>query len=138
MKCQAKNCSNKAVDKVMVHYREDFFLCDLHTLKYGDIHRKHTRIPFCVEKIETTAQKTKRPRSNRPTMTWISIKDQEPPKDEPIVYAKPDTHRGPERWHVGIAYWTVSNKWNPEAQSRHAPTGFTYWMPLPPPPNPAQ
>lgn len=66
-------------------------------------------------------------------MSWIAVSVEKPPKDEPIVYMKPDPRRGPGHWHVGIAYWTVSHKWNPEAQSRHAPEGFTHWMPLPPP-----
>ena len=65
---------------------------------------------------------------------WISVKEQEPPSDEPIVYARPDLRRGPGRWHVGIAYWTVSARWNPECQSTFSPQGFTHWMPLPKPP----
>jgi hypothetical protein len=62
---------------------------------------------------------------------WIPVRERLPPKDEPVVYARPN---GPERWHVGVAYWTVSQKWNPEAESRFAPYGFTHWMPLPEPP----
>lgn len=62
---------------------------------------------------------------------WQSIKDKKPDGKEPIVYARP---RGNGKWGVGIAYWTVSDKWNPEAESQHAPEGFTHWMPLPHPP----
>ena len=66
-------------------------------------------------------------------MPWIRVADQPPPHNEPIVYARRKLEqRG--KWHVGIAYWTVSKKWNPEAESHQAPTGFTYWMPLPDPP----
>lgn len=51
---------------------------------------------------------------------------------EPVVYAV--KRKG--RWMVGIAYWTVSQKWNPDAYSQHGvPDGFTHWMPLPDPPN---
>ena len=67
---------------------------------------------------------------------WISIKDQPPTTDEPIVYARPDTSRGHGCWHVGIAYWTVSKTWNPQADSEHNPKGFTHWMPLPAAPQP--
>lgn len=63
---------------------------------------------------------------------WIKVSDQHPCKHgEPIVYASP---KGMGRFNVGIAYWTVSDKWNPEMESTHAPTGFTHWMPLPAPP----
>lgn len=65
---------------------------------------------------------------------WIDVRKKMPDKKEPIVYAKPDTRRGRGHWHVGIAYWTVSDKWNPEAESQKAPEGFTYWKPLGPPP----
>lgn len=58
---------------------------------------------------------------------WISIKDQIPKRDEPILYCYQDD----EKWAVGIAYWTVSNKWNPDIYSTKYPKGFTYWMPLP-------
>ena len=67
-------------------------------------------------------------------MTGISVKDQKPPSAEPVVYARPDFRRGSGHWSVGIAYWTVSKKWNPELESIHAPTGFTHWMPIPDPP----
>ena len=65
---------------------------------------------------------------------WISIHDEKPSQKEPVVYARPDLKRGNGNWNVGIAYWTVSEKWNPEAQSERCPRGFTHWMPLPSPP----
>jgi len=61
---------------------------------------------------------------------WIAVEDKMPDKAEPIVYAKPDG-RFSDRWRVGIAYWTVSNKWNPEPCSPIDLQGFTHWMPLP-------
>lgn len=64
---------------------------------------------------------------------WINIKDRQPPTDEPIVYCRQNP-RDSENWHVGIAYWTISKTWNPEAQSKKAPSGFSYWIPLPSPP----
>lgn len=64
---------------------------------------------------------------------WISVRDRSPPPDEPVVYARPRAFAGP-KWHVGIAYWTVSDKWNPEQESTSNPGGFTHWMPLPDPP----
>lgn len=67
-------------------------------------------------------------------MDWIKIKDQKPPTTEPVIYAKPDTLRGEGHWHVGIAYWSVGGTWNPDAQSEHAPAGFTHWKPLGSPP----
>jgi len=57
---------------------------------------------------------------------WTAVADKEPDHSEPIVYRRPN---GPGRWHVGIAYWTVSQKWNPEMESQHAP-GFTHWKSL--------
>jgi hypothetical protein len=66
-------------------------------------------------------------------MQWIAIRDRRPPPDEPVVYSRPHDRR-PGVWSVGLAYWTVSQKWNPEAESQEAPEGFTHWMPLPPPP----
>lgn len=60
---------------------------------------------------------------------WIAVKDQVPPHDEPVVYARP--HRSLRGvWSVGIAYWTVSKKWNPEQESQQAPEGFTHYKPL--------
>jgi hypothetical protein len=67
-------------------------------------------------------------------MEWIAVIDRPPPTTEPVVYARPNDRR-PGTFHVGIAYWTVSQKWNPEAESQRAPMGgFTHWAPLPPPP----
>jgi hypothetical protein len=63
---------------------------------------------------------------------WISVKVKQPPPDEPIVYCRPNPRR--KNFSVGIAYWTVSKKWNPEMESKQAPEGFTHWMPLPAPP----
>ena len=65
---------------------------------------------------------------------WVSVTDRLPDKTEPVVYARPDQRRGKGHYHVGIAYWTVSEKWNPEAESVYCQTGFTHWMPLPNPP----
>jgi len=59
---------------------------------------------------------------------WISVKKQKPPTNEPVVYMRVESHRNA----VGIAYWSVSDKWVPEAESVHAPTGFTHWAHLPP------
>lgn len=66
-------------------------------------------------------------------MKWISVEDEQPDHKEPVVYAV--NRPGPGRWSVGIAYWTVSKKWNPEMESTQAPDGYTHWMPLPEPPN---
>lgn len=60
---------------------------------------------------------------------WIAVRDRPPPHDEPVVYARPH-HRRPGAWSVGIAYWTVSQKWNPEAEAQRAPDGFTHWKAL--------
>ena len=66
---------------------------------------------------------------------WVAVKDRKPDTREPVVYARPAGKEWtPLRWHVGIAYWTVSNKWNPEQESEACPQGYTHWMPLPPPP----
>lgn len=54
---------------------------------------------------------------------------------EPVVYAKPNGH---DKWHVGIAYWTVSNKWSPAQESKLAPDGFTHYFPLPATPKPGE
>lgn len=62
---------------------------------------------------------------------WISIYDKLPPNGEPIVYAR--FARG--KWQVGIAYWTVSQVWNPEMGTTACPEGYTHWFPLPPPPD---
>lgn len=66
-------------------------------------------------------------------MEWISVKDRMPDKKEPIVYARPNRFE-PGKYHVGIAYWTVSDKWKPEAESQQNPQGFSHWIPLPPQP----
>lgn len=60
---------------------------------------------------------------------WINIKDRMPDQKEPIVYARPHSRRNGV-WSVGIAYWTVSERWNPEHESQRAPQGFTHWKPL--------
>lgn len=65
---------------------------------------------------------------------WISVKERPPEKGEPIVYARPNPRKSGV-WSVGIAYWTVSQKWNPELNSEQAPTGFTHWKPLGQPPS---
>lgn len=62
-------------------------------------------------------------------MSWIAVSERMPDKSEPVVYRRPNP-RHPGRWSVGIAYWTVSQKWLPEAESLLAPQGFTHWMPL--------
>ena len=50
---------------------------------------------------------------------------------EPVVYARRKNDR---TWHVGIAYWTASQHWNPEMQSVENPRGFDWWKPLGDPP----
>lgn len=67
-------------------------------------------------------------------MSWIPVEDRSPDFKEPIVYARPDRRRGAGHWHVGVAYRTVSEKWNPEMESTQNPGGFTHWIPLPDPP----
>lgn len=62
---------------------------------------------------------------------WISVEEKLPPFDEPIVYCILRRNRANG---VGIAYRTVSDKWNPEMESTTTPKGFTHWIPLPPPP----
>jgi hypothetical protein len=64
-------------------------------------------------------------------LRWIAVKDRAPDHREPVVYCRPNPNG--TGWHVGIAYWTVSQKWNPEQESTQSPRGFTHWMPLPPP-----
>ena len=64
-------------------------------------------------------------------MDWISVKDQEPGHDEPIVCCWP---KNGKKWYVDVAYRTVSGTWNPEMHSNYRPDGFTHWMPLPPKP----
>jgi len=63
---------------------------------------------------------------------WISVEDRLPNKNEPVVYINRKEFK--KGWFVGVAYWTVSNKWNPECESTENPEGFTHWMPLPEPP----
>lgn len=63
------------------------------------------------------------------TSRWIPVRERQPDRKEPIVYARPDPGRH-GKWHVGIAYWTVSQRWNPQMESEHAPEGFTHWKPL--------
>lgn len=65
-------------------------------------------------------------------MEWIDVKDGKPSKTEPVVYCVNRGNGG--KISVGIAYWTVSEKWNPEMESSRCPAGFTHWMPLPCPP----
>lgn len=60
---------------------------------------------------------------------WITVENQAPDRKEPVVYARRKTDRS--GWFVGIAYWTVSDRYNPEMESSYAPHGFTHWMPLP-------
>ena len=67
---------------------------------------------------ETRDEKTK----------WISTKDQIPDHKEPIICCMRKNER---TWYVDIAYWTVSQTWNPGLNSVHAPQGFTHWLPLP-------
>lgn len=65
-----------------------------------------------------------------PGAGWISVRDRKPEGKEPVVYTRPSRHHY-GMWSVGIAYWTVSKKWNPECESTCAPEGFTHWMSLP-------
>jgi len=64
-------------------------------------------------------------------MEWIDIKVKKPDTKEPVVYARPNINGG---YHVGIAYWVIGKKWNPEMESVNSPEGFTHWIPLPEPP----
>jgi hypothetical protein len=59
---------------------------------------------------------------------WIAVRDQQPDKAEPVLYARPNPGT-PGRWHVGIAYWTVSQRWMPQ-MAEHGSCGFTHWKPL--------
>lgn len=59
---------------------------------------------------------------------WRDVKVQPPDRREPVVYKR---KRVDGRWSVGIAYWTVSEKWFPEINSTEYPDGFTHYMPLP-------
>jgi hypothetical protein len=63
---------------------------------------------------------------------WISVDDRLPDNNEPVVYCKRKHCKS--GFYVGIAYWTVSQKWNPECESTKNPEGFSHWMPLPEPP----
>ena len=63
------------------------------------------------------------------SLEWISVKDQVPDHKEPIIYCQ--RSRDNKTWHVGIAYWTVSQTWNPKLNSSLDPDGFTHWLPLP-------
>ena len=58
---------------------------------------------------------------------WIKVSDKPPEKTEPIVYC--NKNRSP--MGVGIAYWTISEKWNPEALSEKNKQGFTHYLELP-------
>jgi hypothetical protein len=58
---------------------------------------------------------------------WIHVDNERPNRREPIVYAR---KRPDGTWSVGIAYWTVSEKWAPAMNSEQAPEGFTHWKPL--------
>jgi hypothetical protein len=87
------------------------------------------QLPPTVLEFEAWLAGKRRDRRGRVTdRSWTNVKDQPPSKGEPIVYCRPA--RG-GRFHVGIAYWTVSERWNPEMESQFAPDGFTHWMPLP-------
>ncbi|MGI9293441.1 MAG: DUF551 domain-containing protein [Pseudomonadales bacterium] len=65
---------------------------------------------------------------------WISVDDRMPDGKEPVVYARRKTGR--KGWFVGIAYWTVSDTWNPELEASADNNEMTHWMPLPTPPGP--
>lgn len=65
---------------------------------------------------------------------WLPVSELKD-HSEPIVYARP---KGRGKWSVGIAYWTVSQKWSPEMESQLAPHGFTHFMRLPHPPEESQ
>lgn len=66
--------------------------------------------------------------TNVPEQNWISVKEAMPDTKEPVLYLRRTSNKN----YIGIAYWTVSKKWNPEAESEHNPIGFTHWAPLPP------
>lgn len=65
-------------------------------------------------------------------MDWISVEDEIPNHEEPIIYTRPDG----KKWIVGVAYWTVSDRWNPDIYSDKDYDGFTHFMYLPRPPFP--
>ncbi len=87
--------------------------------------------PYCerIAELESQQQEITRLREEA---EWIRTKEYAPPHDEPVVYARPGRNG---KLSVGIAYWTVSEKWTPEAESTQTPSGFPLWKPLPPPPN---
>ena len=76
--------------------------------------------------LELVSEITKPPKQEQ----WIKCSERMPDHSEPVVYLR---EKGGKH-SVGIAYWTVSQKWNPEAESTLCPDGFTHWMPLPQPP----
>jgi hypothetical protein len=63
--------------------------------------------------------------------SWISVSVLRPPTTEPIIYSYKKNNG---KWAVGIAYWTKSNKWSPEINTREGFGGFTHWKPLGDPP----
>ena len=63
---------------------------------------------------------------------WVSCEEMPPPATEPVVYCM---KKGDGKWSVGIAYYSVSEKWIPDLFSEKHRYGFTHWMPLPPPPS---
>lgn len=62
---------------------------------------------------------------------WISVDERLPSTLEPVVYLRKADNG---LMSVGVAYWTVSDKWTPGLCSKHQPEGFTHWRPLPEPP----
>lgn len=100
--------------------------------------------PGCTDQMIMTVEGWKCPRFEREHLLlariadletqvswkWIKCSDRMPDMKEPVVYLRRNP-RGPAPFHVGIAYWTVSEKWQPEHESTENPTGFIAWMPLP-------
>lgn len=68
--------------------------------------------------------------ASQPAQEWVKCSERMPDHSEPVIYLRAKDGK----FSVGIAYWTVSQKWKPEAQSMKCPEGFTHWMPLPQPP----
>jgi hypothetical protein len=62
-------------------------------------------------------------------MEWMSVKDNPPPHEEPIVYCR---RKNEKTWCVGIACCSATGG-IPEAEGVRATdiVGFTHWIPLP-------
>lgn len=53
MKCQWKKCRKNATHRVVVHYRNDFYLCDYHALiEYPKEHYKRSNVMMATVRID--------------------------------------------------------------------------------------